>query len=357
MDTEKQKHFIIHFLYYTLIAIVCYVFLKTIIYMLMPFILGFAIAFLLHPLIRLLSKNGHERLWSMLVIFVFYALLGLLLTWLVLQGFFYARKWMYDLPSLYQTYIQPYLHTSTSSIQSVWKNIDINTAELFSMACTSLQRSLSSFLTTISKSMLTMLTNLMSSIPSILLSFFFTILSSFFINADYHKIQSAITTYLPFHLQQEWFQLVHFLKTTFKQLFSAYAKLMLLTFLELFIGLYLLGLKQVFWIALGIALFDIIPVLGCGGILLPWALISYLNQQSKFAVGLVILYLLITIIRNIIEPRIVGHQIGLHPLIMLLCMYIGGRVFGVLGIFTLPLLLLILKNRWLLAKKKNTSLL
>lgn len=78
--------------------------------------------------------------------------------------------------------------------------------------------------------------------------------------------------------------------------------------------------------------------------MLPWILISFLNNQVKTGVGLLILYLVITVIRNIIEPKIVGKQIGLHPLLMLMCMYLGARLFGFLGIFILPILILIVQN-------------
>ena len=119
---------------------------------------------------------------------------------------------------------------------------------------------------------------------------------------------------------------------------------MLLTFFELTIGLHILGIASALVIAFLIAIFDVLPVLGTGGIMLPWILISFLNNQVKTGVGLLILYLVITVIRNIIEPKIVGKQIGLHPLLMLMCMYLGARLFGFLGIFILPILILIVQN-------------
>ena len=119
---------------------------------------------------------------------------------------------------------------------------------------------------------------------------------------------------------------------------------MLLTFFELTVGLHILGIKNALVIAFLIAIFDVLPVLGTGGIMLPWILISFLNNQVKTGVGLLILYLVITVIRNIIEPKIVGKQIGLHPLLMLMCMYLGARLFGFLGIFILPILILIVQN-------------
>ena len=124
----------------------------------------------------------------------------------------------------------------------------------------------------------------------------------------------------------------------------AYGKIMLLTFFELTIGLHILGIENALVIAFLIAIFDVLPVLGTGGIMLPWILISFLNNQVKTGVGLLILYLVITVIRNIIEPKIVGKQIGLHPLLMLMCMYLGARLFGFLGIFILPILILIVQN-------------
>ncbi len=119
---------------------------------------------------------------------------------------------------------------------------------------------------------------------------------------------------------------------------------MLLTFFELTVGLHILGIENALVIAFLIAIFDVLPVLGTGGIMLPWILISFLNNQVKTGVGLLILYLVITVIRNIIEPKIVGKQIGLHPLLMLMCMYLGARLFGFLGIFILPILILIVQN-------------
>ena len=78
--------------------------------------------------------------------------------------------------------------------------------------------------------------------------------------------------------------------------------------------------------------------------MIPWIIICFLNQQLKTAIGLLIIYLIVTLIRNIIEPKIVGHQIGLHPLLMLLCMYLGAKLFGFLGIITLPVLIMIIIN-------------
>ena len=94
--------------------------------------------------------------------------------------------------------------------------------------------------------------------------------------------------------------------------------------------------------AILIAVFDILPVLGSGGILVPWAVISLVTGDIFLGVGIAILYVTITVIRNIIEPKIVGRQVGLHPVVTLACMYVGTMVMGILGLFLFPVSMSIL---------------
>ena len=136
----------------------------------------------------------------------------------------------------------------------------------------------------------------------------------------------------------------YFIKDTILHFLIGYGKIMSITFVEQCIGLSVLGVDNSITISFLIALFDVLPVFGTGGIMIPWIIISLLMQDIKLAVGLTIVYLIITLIRNIIEPRIVGEQIGLHPLLMLLSMYLGIRFFGFLGLFLLPATLLLIKE-------------
>ena len=114
---------------------------------------------------------------------------------------------------------------------------------------------------------------------------------------------------------------------------------MSITFIELSIGLTLIGVENSIIIALLISIFDILPILGTGGIMIPWAIISLLTNNIGLGISLAIIYLIITIIRNIIEPKIVGKELGLHPLVTLVSMFIGGNVAGLIGLFGFPILL------------------
>lgn len=346
MNTEKQRAFIIHVVYLCIIFAMLYVFLRYIIYAIMPFLIGFLIAYILRPIIKVLINkyHGHEKLWSTIVILLFYATIGAFVTLLSIKGFAFLKDFVQDLPDLYQTYIEPYLQSTITNVQTVWKGVDMNSAQAIESFLEGLQNSIYSILSSLSESLVSFFTNFATSLPNIIISFFFAIISSFFFNADYQKILSFLIRQLPDRGKKIVYMAQQSFTTTIRRFVIAYAKIMTLTFIELTIGLSIMGIDNAVVIAFLIAVFDVIPVLGTGGIMIPWIIICFLNQQIKTAIGLLIIYLIVTLIRNIIEPKIVGHQIGLHPLLMLLCMYLGAKLFGFLGIITLPVLIMIIIN-------------
>ena len=119
--------------------------------------------------------------------------------------------------------------------------------------------------------------------------------------------------------------------------------IMSITFVELSIGFTIIGLDYAFIIAFCIAIFDILPVLGTGGIMLPWAVITAIRGDIPLALSLLAIYVVVTVIRNIIEPKIVGAQLGLHPVVTLVSMFVGTQLFGVLD-FLIPICLSLLRH-------------
>jgi predicted PurR-regulated permease PerM len=129
----------------------------------------------------------------------------------------------------------------------------------------------------------------------------------------------------------------------------AYGLIMFITFCENFLGLTILNLigvmknSYVFVIAICIAVFDILPVAGSGGILIPWSLIALVSGNVGQCVGLLILYAVITVIRQYIEPKIVGDSLGVNPLVTLAGLYFGLKLFGFMGMFIVPICVMTLK--------------
>jgi predicted PurR-regulated permease PerM len=129
---------------------------------------------------------------------------------------------------------------------------------------------------------------------------------------------------------------------TLGKFIRAYSAIISITFLELSIGFWILGIPNPFLFGVLIAIVDVMPILGTGAILLPWAIISLVIGNTKIGVGLLLLYVLITAVRQTIEPKIVGQQIGLHPILTLILMYVGAQLMGVLGLLILPIIATIL---------------
>ena len=181
-------------------------------------------------------------------------------------------------------------------------------------------------------------------IPAVFMKLMITWIATIFITVDYQKIMHFLVAFTPKRLRPLLGECKKFFGRTVPRCIFSYVLIFLLTGAELFIGLSLLGIENSFTVALVIALLDILPVLGTGTILIPWALLSILQGKSVFGLLIMTMYLVITVIRNMVEPKLVGIQIKLHPVLTFASMLIGLNFFGVIGMFGLPLGLSFLRH-------------
>ena len=119
-----------------------------------------------------------------------------------------------------------------------------------------------------------------------------------------------------------------------------YTIMFFITTAELYAGFFLLDIPYKLGLAVGIAIFDLMPILGVGGILLPWGAIALIMGDIRIGIGVIVLYIVICAMRYIIEPRFVGSQISLHPLATLVAMVVGLRLAGLAGMLVLPVTLM-----------------
>lgn len=183
-----------------------------------------------------------------------------------------------------------------------------------------------------------------TNIPSTIIFIFFTLISSFFLTIDRELIRDTIKSILP---KRVYIAIIE-AKKNFKMAVWGYFRAQMILFvivtIELLIGLSLLQVNYVIILAILIAFVDAIPVFGVGTVLIPWAVISVLFKDYKMGISLLALYAFMFIVRQIIEPKIVSTQIGLHPLLTLLSMYAGLKTFGFFGMVLAPITLIIILN-------------
>jgi len=186
--------------------------------------------------------------------------------------------------------------------------------------------------------------SLVKEIPSVLLFFIVLLIAAYYFASDGGELGGTIKSILPDKWQKKLPVLARKLKKSLAGYVKAYLLLMLLTFFEILLGLTVLGVEYAFIMAIIISVVDVLPILGTGTVLVPWAIFSFLTSNTPLGVGLLVLYAVTLIIRQFAEPKIVGGAIGIHPLATLASVYLGLKFLGFAGIFAGPILALILRE-------------
>ena len=338
---EQKKRFIVSVTYYALFALLIYGGVKYALPVLMPFLLASGVVVLLRCPARKLAGRapGSERLWTFLLLAAFYLLLFgfvLLAGVRVVSG---AGTFFQNLPELYRTTLLPALDRFFDWVGERMAQFDPALVSAVESFFAEMSLSLNQTVSTVSSVAFNAISNFFMGMPSLIVNTVLMVVSSFYLAADYQRVTSAIIRFLP----DRWGRTLREVRGKLTRSLGIYARsyvlIFFITWREVLVGLFLLRIPYKLLISLLIALCDILPVLGTGTVLIPWALIAALLGNYPMAAGVGVLYLAITIIRNVIEPRLVGAQIGLHPLLTLISMIVGAHLFGILGLFGLPVTL------------------
>ena len=182
------------------------------------------------------------------------------------------------------------------------------------------------------------------SLPEVLMFVLITVISTFFLSND----RELITGYIKKQLPDKWIRKIRLIRNDMFSALFGYLKaamiLMSITFFELFIGLSIIHVGYSLLLAVIIAVIDAFPVVGTGSILVPWSLFCYISGNYRLGTSLLILYLVTVIVRQMIEPKILSRQIGVHPLLALASMYAGLKLAGFPGLLLGPLVFLLIKS-------------
>ena len=346
MSYDKKKKFIVNIIFYAMIASICFLALKYVLGWIMPFAVAFAVSALINPFASKVSKDFkvNKKFAACFSAFLFYAL-GVGIVVLTGFGIYTAlRNLFYDLPVIYESSIEPTLASAVSFLQSTIAAFDPAVSAAFEEFTSEFFSNAGSIISNVSINAVSWLSSYITKIPFFIAAVLISVIATFFIASDYDNIKAFIVRQIP----EKWHIFLNDVKDyslhTLGRYLRSYALIMTITFCELSLALWLLGVKNFAVIALITAVFDIIPVCGSGGVLIPWSVFSLVQGKLAFGVGMLIVYIIITVIRQIIEPKIVGDQVGLPPVVTLMAMFLGVRFMGVFGLFAFPITLVILKN-------------
>ncbi len=343
---EKRRKFIINTLYYAVIVLLVFLCFKYVAKWVMPFILGFIIASMVKPSAMGLNKltKINKKVCTCIVLVFYYALI-IFLVWILGAKIVSSLKDLFtQLPNYYNDSIAPFFNEINKVIIELTSRISPDTlGQIYSMFET-ISEKVREFIIQFSSGTVSYLANTTTKLPFYFISFVFTILSSIFISMDYDGIISFIKKQLPNNAANFVGDTKKHLGKTLIKYLRAYVIILTITFIELSIGLSILKIENAIGLAALIAVADILPVLGTGGVLIPWAIISLINQNYFHGIGLIVIYIIVLVVRNFTEPKIVGDQLGLNPIVTLIAIYIGYLWMGIFGMILLPVTVTILSG-------------
>lgn len=371
-NITKRRNFIVNIVYVAIIVGLFYLFMKYAFGVLSPFIIAMFIAMLLQKPVNFIIKKTKiprgivSTVAVLLVVFVFGTIIGLIISKIFseLKSFFNYIMLRLDNAPLFASQLKDWVNTHLTLLpDSVRQNIISTVANLIDKiqgvdtgSSSSAAAAVASTETAASKgfdfsslsSPLSALWGTAKQIPQILVGTIVGIVCCCFMTSDYHTLRSLIMTQAG-KRAGAFIRTKQIIFSTLGKMFRAYGLIMCITFLEMVLGLTILKLfgiyenGYIFAIALITAVIDIVPVLGTGTVLIPWALWMFFSGDIAMGIGLLVVYGVITVIRQIIEPKLVASQLGLPAFVTLMAMYIGSQLFGFVGLFLLPMTVMLLK--------------
>lgn len=313
------------------IVFLCFIFPRLVTFF-MPFVIGWLISMVANPLVRLLEKRLKivRKHGSMMII------IGVLAV-VILLGYFGISRIVVEIGNLIENMPQIYENWQEDfeeigeNLQIVYSRLPKDTQESITEVTSNLSGYLGGLVQTIGEPTVAAAGNFAKNVPGTLIAIIMCILSAYFFTAERHEILQGMKKYVPKGIWERVSGVIAELKRVVGGYFKAQFKIMGVVYVILVIGLLIMRIGYAPLVAFGVAFLDALPFFGTGTVLIPWAIIKLLSADYEIAVGLVILYAVTQVVRQVIQPKIVGDTIGMNPLATLIFMYIGYKISSVIG--------------------------
>lgn len=311
-----------------------------------PFFIAFIISLAIEPCIKFFMRKAKlKRKTSSIIIFIIAIIVIVsFLTWLIITLVSEAYNLLSNL--------NEYAEKGYSLLQNFIAKIDFKSLNIPDNIMSAIQSSASNFLGNISKwiqNVLTLAINFFTSVPTIGVYAVVTLLSLYFICVD----KVYMIDQLEHHLPKVWVKKIGIHLKEIVNSLGQYSKakviLVFISFIISLIGLYIfhfvgLNVHYPLIMALIIGFVDLLPIFGSGTVMLPWAIITACNGDFTLAICILTLWIIMSLARQFLEPKIISGKIGIHPIFTLIAMYTGFKFIGIFGMIIGPIILIILKN-------------
>ena len=327
---------------YIIIAFLCvFVVLPTLARYIAPFIVAVIISMVITPIVNFMCNKLHipRKVSTIASILLILTILGLFLFNLVYQAVYFLQSFALEIPEMLskeypvpgwidtlRDYIIRFPAPMQDFIDNIRDNLVVNISELISPATTAT---------------INVARSIAAAFPTILIFSVVTILATYFLSYDNKVIASVAERFLGTERVNKTIMVRDRLFQACGAYIRAQLIMMCIIFVVVLIGMLILRVESPLFVAFITAVVDAIPILGTGTVLIPWALVSLIMGNYGRAVGLAILYVCALTTRQFFEPKVVSSQIGLHPLITLMSMYVGLTAIGIFGMILGPIVTIV----------------
>ncbi len=339
MEQQARKNFLIAFFYYITVFFIVYISCRFLLKYLMPFLIGGVIALTVQKPSRLLSekiKIKQSITAGCLAVAVFISLVAVFL--FLLYRFFISLGWLSADIGDYISGLSDILGNIKNSIDSFLSGMS---SEFHGITNKLFNNVLDKALIKLGGLASSFAANAAKNTPEFLLSTVVSAVASVYIAADFEHLVRFVRELIGKEIYNKVVKIKDIFASSILKLLKGYLILMLITFFELLAGFFIMRIKYAVLLAVLISIIDLLPVLGTGTVLVPWCIIELFLGNTALAVGLLILYVTVVLVRNFSEPKIIGGQIGINPLFTLISMFVGVKLLGIIGLIVFPVVFIV----------------
>ncbi len=328
------------------VGIVAYLFFKYLFFAILPFLISWATAFLLRPAVRLITSKTKipKKIVSVsltiLCVFIGLGLISLLIFLLVKEA------WeLFSSLAANEEFI--------SILAKITNPLGILFGGEASGALTEeIGEAIKNGISALVSSLVSLLSVIASSIPKVLFFILITVIAAVYFALDLERINGFVKSILPKRTVEMLVGFKNSSITVGMKYLRSYLLIMLITFVVMLIGFVIIGVKNAVLLAFAVALLDLLPLIGVGTVIVPWSVFEFIMGNTGVGIGLIALLVVHELIRQFAEPKIIGKNLGVHPILSLLLLYVGYSAFGFAGLLLVPFLCVILN---VLVDKKNSA--
>lgn len=318
-----------------------------------PFIIAIILALVMNPIVNLLNRHlkvprGLSVLISLIAIFAFIAAILTLFIFELISGFTYFTN---VVPDKANWFINAFEHLLSDRIKPLYNQLLKSYHELSPSRQETIMNHVQSIgqhvaqdLTNIGRGIVAYLTGLITALPNLLFVLGFALLGTFFISKDWDRLGAGLKKMMPPKVSEDAGKVAAGLKKALFGYIRAQLTLITMTAVVDLAGLLFLRVDYALTIAIITGFVDLLPYLGTGAVFVPWILYQFLAGNYEMTIGLSILYAVLVIQRQIMEPKIISSSIGLDPLATLVSLFVGIQLFGFLGLIIGPATLVVINT-------------